>query len=73
MLDFIERCNLIILNAMEECEGFYTRVQGGENSVIDCFHVNDKMYDTFRRRNVDECKEEYDMCLTIVIRLLFLR
>ena len=61
LLDFVDKWNLMLLNADDECKGLYTRVQGEERSVIDYYLVNEKMYDKFESMKIDDNKIEYDL------------
>ena len=61
MLDFMERWNLVMLNADSRCEGKYTRVQGNERSIIDYALVDENIYTRFESMKVDEEKNNYDL------------
>jgi len=61
MLRFMEDWNLVMLNAHENCEGLYTRIQGLERSVLDYYLVDERMSNKFRYAYVDESKEVFDL------------
>jgi len=61
LLNFMEKWNLVMLNADVRCEGKYTRIEGNERSVIDYALVNEPMYDNFKKMMIDENKEEFDL------------
>ena len=61
VLDFIDRNNLILLNADDRCCGVITREENGVGSAIDFVLVNGGMYDCFRKMEIDERKELFDL------------
>ena len=61
LLDFVEKQNLIMLNADDKCEGEITRLQRGEMSVLDYIMVSREMYNCFRGMRIDEDKGSFDL------------
>ena len=61
MLDFIDRWNLIMLNADDRCVGVVTRKQRGEESVLDYILISRTVYDGFGGMVVDENKLKFDL------------
>jgi len=61
LLHFMEKWNLVMLNADDRCEGQYTRIDRNEYSVIDYMLVDEKMCCRFRSLVIDEKKEKFDL------------
>lgn len=61
MLEFMEKWDLVMLNASDRCDGVYTRIQGNERSVLDYYLVDERMHDRFVNMKIDEGKETYDL------------
>ena len=60
ILDLMER-NLILLNGDDKCLGEATRVENDIASTIDFLLVNDRLYDCFKKMEIDEDKLRYDL------------
>jgi len=61
LLNFMERWNLVMLNADDRCMGTYTRIMGNDRSVIDFMLVDEKVYDKFKGMEIDEDKVKFDL------------
>ena len=61
ILDFMEKWNLIMLNADDRCDGLYTRVQGNERTVIDYYLVDERMHERLEWMRIDEEKSDFDL------------
>ena len=69
LMEFVEKWNLIMLNADDRCEGEVTRRQRGEESVLDFILVSSNVYEKYRGMYIDENKTKFDLsdhCLLMV-------
>ena len=54
-MDFLERNpTLIVVNALDICEGLITRVRKSEKSILDFFIVNEKLRQYLKKMIIDE-------------------
>ena len=61
LLEFAERCCLLILNYDSKCKGVYTKSVKNEKSVIDYIMVNECTYRYFKLIEIDGDKVLYDL------------
>ena len=59
--DFLERNDVVLLNIDERCEGVYSWERGDHKSAIDLVMVNDTLYRSFKRMEVDEERNRSDI------------
>ena len=61
LLDFLEKWNLILLNADQRCTGEITRAQGTHKSAIDFVLVNQAAYRYFAEMHIDEDQQLFEL------------
>ena len=61
ILNWLGKYGLIMLNDDVKCRGEFTWARNNQRSVIDYFLVSDKVYDNFKKMNIDEEKDIFDL------------
>ena len=59
-MDWLERFDVVLMNADDKCEGVYTWKRGNQRSAIDFILVNEYVYERCGRMIIDEDKEVID-------------
>ena len=69
VLDWLERFDVVLMNADDKCEGVYTWKRGNQRSAIDFILVNEYVYERCGRMIIDEDKEVIDFSVHCLVTM----
>ena len=61
LADWMTKCDMILMNLQQECEGTYTWQRGEQRSVIDFVVTNRNGYELCQKMSIDEERDIMDI------------